>query len=176
MPIVITALGILATVYFYFMRAGGAARAATDVINSAGDVRAAARRFGFRRRANVHPVDSVEDGKIAIAALAAAFVEMDDMPTARHWTRMAEELRFELSIPQGTATELAIFGRWLVGQCGTPQAAVSRLARKLAKLDGTTAAKPLLTVINNTLVAEQSDLNERQKDALHDVSVALRIR
>jgi hypothetical protein len=41
----------------------------------ASDVMVAARRLGFRRRQQTHPVDSIGDPKNAAAAIGIAFVE-----------------------------------------------------------------------------------------------------
>jgi hypothetical protein len=54
-------------------RARNAANVATDLVDMAQDVMGAARRFGFRRKANTHPVDSLEDTKVAMAALGISF-------------------------------------------------------------------------------------------------------
>jgi hypothetical protein len=81
MPII---MGILATalaVYFFVIRARNAADMATDLVNVAGDVKAAARRFKFSRKHNQHPVDSIEDPEMAVAALGYAYANMDKLPT-----------------------------------------------------------------------------------------------
>ena len=48
MHLVIAALGILTAVYFFVIRARGAAEMTSELIDMAADVRAAARRLGFR--------------------------------------------------------------------------------------------------------------------------------
>ena len=60
MPYIIAQLGFLAGAYFWMIRARAAADAARDLTGVAQDVMAAARRFGFRRRLNTHPVESLE--------------------------------------------------------------------------------------------------------------------
>ena len=176
MPIILTALGLLASFYFYYMRARGAARAASDIVDVIGDAGAAVRRFRFKRRANVHPVESVEEPEIAIAALAAAFVELDRMPTKDLWDRLSEVIGQEFQVSRDEAEELSVLGRWLVAQCGTAPAAVTRLSKKLYRLSGSASATPLLVIVQNTLAPQGGDLSDQQREALHDVQRALRIQ
>lgn len=176
MPFVIAALGALATAYFYYMRARGAANVASELVETVTDVGKAARRFRFKRRANVHPVESVDEPEIAIAAIAAAFVEMDPASSKDMWDRLTVAIAKEFGLSGAEAQELAVLGRWLVAQCGTVDAAVTRLSRKLYKLAGSPAITPLLTVVQTTLTPEDGQLSESQRGALQDISRALHIR
>ena len=81
MPFFIAALGALIAIYFFFVRARNVGHMAGDLVDTAQDVRLAARRFGFRRKTNVHPVETIEDPRLAVGAIATAFVELDDLPT-----------------------------------------------------------------------------------------------
>ena len=72
MPYIIALLGLLAGAYFWMMRARAAADAARDLTGVARDVMAAARRFGFRRKLNTHPVESLEEPDVAIAGAGIA--------------------------------------------------------------------------------------------------------
>lgn len=176
MPILMTALGIIASAFFYYLRARGPARMISDVVDVVGDTRASVRRFQFRRQANVHPVDSIEDPAMAIGGLAAAYITLDTLPAQDHWDRLKVELARGLNISAIDAEELMVLGRWFVEQCGTPNAAVTRLARKLYKLSGpesATAIHGLLTTIISGLPTSQ---NGRQADALHDIRRAMHIR
>jgi len=176
MPIVIAVFGILATAYTIYMRTRGAARAASDLANVVGDVGLATRRFRFRQKSNLHPVESITDPKVAVAGIAAAFVELEGLPTQDLRNRLTIALAQQLGLTSDSAEELAVFGRWMVEQCGTPGAAVTRLSRKLYRLSGTGAVTPLLGIINTTLQPASGALNTHQSEALTDISNALRIR
>jgi uncharacterized tellurite resistance protein B-like protein len=173
-PVLIALVAAAIAVYVFVSRARSAGHIAADVVDMANDVRLAARRFGFRRQANVHPVESLDDPEVAITAAALAFLELDDLPTQEQRERLVEEVRHEFSLPRTDAEEMQVLGRWLVAECGSAQAAVSRLARKLYKLRGQEAFEPLLRVIQG--VASADGLSERQRDALEDVRLAFRIR
>ncbi|WP_172298621.1 hypothetical protein [Pseudoruegeria sp. HB172150] len=175
MPFVIAGLGALIALYYFFLRASSAAHLASDLLGAATDVGLAAHRFRFRQKANTHPVESIEDERIAIAGLAAAFLELDMLPTKEKQERLTREIRYVLDVTGPEAVELLVLGRWLVGQCGTVDSAIARLSRKLFKLSGSAAVTPLLTIVRNTLAPEGETLNDRQCGALADVSRALRI-
>lgn len=175
MPFILALLSAAAVAYFWFNRARNAADIAGDLANVANDVRLAARRFGFRRRANIHPVESIEDPDVAVAALAAAFLELDDLPTAEQRAALEGGLARSLALPQKDAAELTVLGHWFVGECGTPGQAVARISRKLFKLNGADSFEPLMDVLG-AIAAAGNGLSYNQKDALEDVKRAFQIR
>jgi hypothetical protein len=174
-PILIALLGAAVALYFFVYRARNAAHIASDVLDMANDVRLAARRFGFRAQANVHPVESIEDANVATTAAALAFLELDDLPTQEQRGRLVEELRAELRLSEADAEEMQVLGRWLVAECGGAQPAVSRLARKLYKLRGQEGFEPLLRIVSG-VASDGHGLSERQREALEDIRLAFRIR
>lgn len=175
MHILIGILGIAAAVYFFVIRARSAAHVAHDVVDMANDVRAAARRFGFKRKTNVHPVETIEDPNLAIAAIATAFVEMDDLPTKEQRDALDRALRERLGIDGATSQEATILGHWFVSECHGPETAVPRLSRKLFKLNGKDGFEPLLSVVNASVVSGSGTLNQKQREALEDIRRAFRV-
>ncbi len=177
MPVILAAVAAITAVLFFILRARNAANAATDLLDMANDVRLAARRFGFRRQTNLHPVESIEDANIAIAGIASAFLELDDLPTADQREALAWELSKGLNVSKDDADELCILGRWMVSECGGADPAISRLSRKLFRMDGSGRFGPLLTVISGTLSQSASGgLNTKQTEALDDVKRAFKIK
>lgn len=172
MPILLAALGIAAAVYFYVIRARNAAHVATDLLDVAADIQAAARRFGFRRRADIHPVEAIDDPDLALALTASAFTELDDLPTEETRRRLANALTAELRLTPSASDEMLILARWLTTECKGAAPAVERAARKLNKLRPEHIT-PLMKVIS--AVAGDS-LSDRQRDALEDIKRAFRIR
>jgi hypothetical protein len=88
MHIILGIIGIATAAYFLVMRARRGAEMATELIDVADDIRAAARRFGFRRKYQQHAVDSIEDARLAIGGLATAFIALMICPPrmhAMHW-------------------------------------------------------------------------------------------
>ncbi|MGH1412998.1 MAG: hypothetical protein ACRBB0_05870 [Pelagimonas sp.] len=176
MPFIIAALGAIAAIYFFVIRARGAADMAGEVLDAANDVRLAARRFGFTRKTNIHPVEAIEDPNIALASLGSAFVELDDLPTREQRLALTSAVSRVANVPLQDAEELGVLGRWMVSECGTPDQAVSRLARKLYKLQSTQGFAPVMEVIKMVSEAGSGSLSQKQKDALEDISSAFKIR
>lgn len=172
MPFILSLIAIAGAAYFWYNRAQNAKDAATDLLDVANDVRLAARRFGFKRRTNVHPVDDINEPKVAIASLATAFIELDDLPTQNQRDALAVQLSYQLNETPQSAEELMVLGRWLMMQCGSADAAISRVTRRLYKIDGVHSVEPLMTVLKN-LAGEK--LSESQSAALEDITRALRL-
>lgn len=176
MPIIVGLLSILAAAYFWSHRARNAKHIADDLVDMASDVRAAARRFGFTRRSNQHPVESIDDPNIAIAAIATAFIALDDLPTREQRDALNVQLRLQLRVDVAGAEELSVLGQWFVAECDGPDPAINRLARKLYKLDGAAAMEPLLTIIKHIVAAGTGTLSTRQKTAVEDLRRAFHVK
>lgn len=172
MPVILGILGVLVAAYFWATRVRDAGHMASDLADMAGDVRAAARRFGFSRRANVHPAESIEDPNIAAATLAQAYVSLDGLPTTDDQAHVHVQLRRVLEVDETTAQELAIMGRWMVDQCNGPQPAVARMARKLLRLEGPAALTPTQEILQNLTDTP----SQRQQEAMHELRTVLRTR
>lgn len=175
MHILIAAAGIAAAVYFFILRARNASEVATELMDVANDVRLAARRFGFQRRTNVHPVESIEDDKVAIAAAAFAFLHIDATPTREEIDGLSKALDDCFPLTRAEADELLVLARWLTDQCNSPEAAVSRLSRKLYKLSGKPAVGPMMEVLQAMMQNAEIEMTDRKRDALEDISRALHV-
>lgn len=174
MPVLIALLGLVATAGFWAWRLRMAGQALNDVAGLAGDVMAAARRLGFRRRANVHPVDSVDEPALAISAIGLAFLDLAAMPTAEQLATLRGAIAARLSVSAVKAEEMVIVGRWLVSECKTADAAVTRLTKRLYRLDQAGFA-PLLAVLGDMGSAAPTGLSPRQREALDEIARVMRL-
>lgn len=147
---------------------------ASDVANAANDVRLAARRFGFKRKTNLHPVESVEDTRVAAAGVLSALLAQDAIPNAARREAMLVQMQSVFGCNKPEAEELELLGHWLVGQCGTPSAAVSRLSRRLAKLAGAEALPDLERMIQTIYATEGATLPDHILDAMTDIKSRFR--
>ena len=172
MHIVLGAIALLTAVYFFVIRARNAAEMTHELLDVADDVRAAARRLGFRRTKSLHPVDGIEDANTAAATVAMAFLELNGLPTEETKNRLLKSLQHRLEVQLKDAEELMILGRWLMNECQGPQPAIARAARRLYRLTGGNPG-PLLDVLGD--VADDP-LTDRQRDALDDIRTAFRLR
>ena len=173
MHIIIGIIGLAPAAYFLVLRARRGAEVASDMVDVGRDVAAAARRFGFRRRYNQHPVDSVDEPNLAIAALGTAFIALDDLPTADDRKRLDIALRKHLNLDATGAEEIEVLGQWLVSECQGAEPAVPRLAKRLNKIDGGASFGTLMEVIQT---AARTPLSQRQTDALQDIKTAFRLQ
>jgi len=171
MPFVVAALAALATVYFFVMRARNAAEMTTELLNVADDVRAAARRFGFRRHHETHPVDSIDDPNLAMSTVAVAYMELQGLPTEDTKSNLLKALQRELNVDLKEAEELSVLGRWLMNECSGAMPAIARASKRLHRLDKNVA--PLMEVLKDL---SDTPLGDRQRDALHDIKRAFHIR
>ena len=81
MPVILGILGLLAAAAFWMYRMRDAADTAGELLEMGRDVIGAAKRWNFRRTHNVHPVEGIEEARLAAGALAVSLVELGDMPT-----------------------------------------------------------------------------------------------
>ena len=166
MPILIMIIGAISAAAFWYYRMQAAQRGAADLLDAANDVRLAARRFGFKRKLNVHPADSIEDPRLAAAGIVSAFAGMSG-PVERSQTDiMIIQFQSVFGASKEEAAEFATFGRWIAEQCGTRSEAVRRLSKKLANLAGAEALPDLERIIDATLKAEQREDGEEEKEAM----------
>lgn len=168
MPALFAIIAAASAVIFFMIRARNAADAAQDLMGVANDVRLAARRFGFRRRHNQHPVDCLDDSNTAIAALGLAFIDLGGMPTQDQKSALDISLRKHLRIDGTTAQECMVLGHWLNTECKTTSGAFTRLTKRLKTLKGVEGVQPLLSVLND-VGAHQGSLRDQQNEAIHEV-------
>ena len=126
-----TLLSIIGAAYFWSGRARNARDAAEDIVHVASDVRLAFRGMGFKRKTNIHPVDAIEDNDQLTAIIAKAFVEKKGVVTLDDFVRLREALQNEFDCTDQRAEDLTIVADWAIRECGTVDAALSRIASPL---------------------------------------------
>jgi len=172
MHFILGILGIAIAAYVWAQRVRGAAEIARDIAGLPAEARAAARRWNFKRRTDLHPVEGIEDARLAIGGLASAFLELDDLPTREGRDRMTAALRDQLSLSAQEVEEITTLGAWFVRECGGAQPAIARLARKLYRLDKGASLPTLMAILNATA---GDALSQRQSEALGDIKRAFHI-
>ncbi|MBJ2151924.1 hypothetical protein [Paracoccus sp. IB05] len=176
MPVIIALLGIIATAAIWYWRMKAAGQAAQDLAGVAQDVMSAARRFGFRRRYNEHPVESLQDGDVAIAGAALAFLELSALPTAEQQDALLISLQRHLGYDRAGAEEAVILGRWLINESKGADPGLKRLTKRVWKLKGAEGFAPLMQVVKDIAAASRDGtLSPRQRDALDDMARQFRV-
>lgn len=176
MPVILGLLGVLTVAVIWIMRMRNAAEMTHEIAGVAQDVLAAARRLGFRRRLDSHPVESLDDPKLAIGALGIAFLELGGLPTAEQHDALLKSLQAHTGQSLKDAEETLILGRWLVNESNGPVPAITRLSRRLAKLDRAGSFTPLMAVLNDVAQAGRDGaVSDRQRDALTEIARAFKL-
>ncbi len=170
MHILIAAAAIAGAIIFWVYRVRAASEAAGELADMASDVMAAARRFGFRRKYNTHPVDSIEDANLAAGALSVAFLDLGPSATQAQRDTHLLALQSHLGLSKPEAEEVLVLGHWFVNECHGPNPALTRLGKRLFKLGGSAALDAPLKVVD-AVASASGGLSDSQRDALHELSV-----
>ena len=170
MPVLIGILGALSVALIWYWRLKTAREAAGELTNAANDVRLAIRRFGYMRGRKTHPADCVDDPRLAAAGIAAAIAGMDAPLSQAEIDVLTAEAGAVFGADPTEAVNIAVFGRWVAGQCQTPEEAVRRLVKviraKVGPDAGTEAGPDLIALVERVARADGIELDERERDAL----------
>ena len=102
MPIVMLILSVVGGAIWWWIKNNP-----RDAISTAQDVattlKNAPRKLAFRRQTNAHPVEGIDDLRIAIGAIAQAFVELDDLPTKDQRDQVHFMLRSKLGCDEAVS-------------------------------------------------------------------------
>lgn len=170
MPIVILILSAVGGAIWWWVRNNprDAMYVAQDAVTT---IRNAPRRIAFRRQTGEHPVEGIDDPRIAICAIAQAFIELDDLPTQEQRQRLHVLVRTKLRCTEEEAEEMEILGRWLMTQCNGAVPAIPRLGKRMFKIDGDNSWQLLQEVLGGLL---EGELSSKQLSAIDDLRVAFR--
>lgn len=174
MPVILAVLAILGGVAYWVFRARNAANAAHEIVDMGREVIGAARQWNFKRKTNVHPVDGIDDPKLAAGGLAVALLDLGGLPSREAQDAVKETLQRELILTKGETEELLVLGQWFIQSCNGSEAAAPRLARRLKTLDGGQMLDSALTALKAGVAAGSGDLTDRQRDAFAEVARILR--
>ena len=170
MPILILILSVVGGALWFWVRnnprdAFHAAQDAATVLKNA------PRKLAFRKQTNAHPVEGIDDPRIAICAIAQSFIELDNLPTQEQRQRLHVNLRAKLRCSEDEAKEMEVLERWLVTQCKGPEQAITRLGRGLFKIDADASWDTLQEFLGALI---EGDLSSVQIDAIAELKRAMR--
>jgi uncharacterized membrane protein YebE (DUF533 family) len=119
---VLAAIGAaLGVALFFLWRMQQASNAARDVANAADEVHGFFRRWSWRRKANVHPLDLVEDPREAATAMMVIVAQTDGALTDKERGAILAQVSEHFGATSRQADELLARGRWLVQQRSVPR-------------------------------------------------------
>jgi len=169
MHILLGILGAFSVAMIWYWRLKTAREAAGEVANAANDARLAIRRFGYMRNRKTHPADCVDDPRLAAAGIVAAIASMDAPLSQAEIDRLTAEAGNVFDVEPGEAVDIAAFGRWIAGQCKTPEEAVRRLVKVVSSEAGAEAGPDLIAMAEQVATADGINLDGRETDALEDI-------
>ncbi|TFG89011.1 MAG: TerB family tellurite resistance protein [Hyphomicrobiales bacterium] len=169
MHILLGILGVLSAAMLWYWRAKQAGEAAGELTNAANDVRLAIRRFGYMRKHKVHLADCVDDARLAAAGIVASIAAMDAPLSQAEIDMLTAEAGAVFGVDSREAVDIAAFGRWVAGQCNTPEDAVRRLTKIIRAKAGAEAGPDLIRMVQKVATADGVGLDERETDALQAI-------
>ncbi|QMU58093.1 MAG: hypothetical protein GKR98_07725 [Boseongicola sp.] len=168
-------IGLLVGIYYFFVRAQNTVYIAGEMADMAQTALGAARRFGFRRQANKHPVECIEEPPLAVAGLASAYLGLDEFPTEEARQGLIVGLQSELDVSMKEAEELSVLGNWFVQECQGPDPAISRLSRKLHRLAGPEGLVSAMGVISHIAKQSGTEPSKKQIEALDEIKQIFKV-
>ena len=159
MPALIAIVGLLVGAIIWYNRMKQAGHIAGELKDAANDVRLAARRFGFKRRSNVPPIDALEDARLAAAGIVAA-------------TAQQAQSVFDVALDE--AEEIVVFARWIADQGSNPHEAVRRMSKRLKALAGRDAMADTVQMIRGVSGRGGRALSRDAEDAIETVERVLK--
>jgi len=158
--ILLAALGILAAAAFWIYRARRIADNTRVVLDTAQDVKAAARRFGFRTRANQHPVDGVDDPRVSGAALLVLVAETDGGISRAEQDAILEELQSIFGMSAADAEDLFLFAKWLASRSTNPDDMIRRLIKRTVNLGGRDVLPDMIHMVRAVGMADTGTMTD----------------
>lgn len=140
MPYLIALLGMISAIVFWYYRLRDTSQGVMDMAN---DVRLAARRFGFQRRQNTHPVESIDDARLAASAIMIIAAESDGAISEAEQKTFLLQCQSVFQCSAEEAGEFFIFGRWIANVSPVRDDTLRRLVRKTLQLGGAEALSDL---------------------------------
>lgn len=170
MHILLGLLGVVGGIIFWIWKIKTAASVAREVVDVAAGAHAAFRRLGFQRNSDKHPLDAVEDTRLAAAGILLAFVKMDGDYTREQIAAVQDECVRVFGASKKDAEQFTANGRWLAQQLSNPDEVVRKLSRNLAKSLTYEQQQELLGMVERVSAVEGGGASDAQKLALKQLS------
>lgn len=169
MQILFALLAVIAVIAYILVRGRGASGPARDILDVGEGSRAGgARRDGFQKANGRHPVENVDDARVAAAGLMTALARLDGELTKPQIDAIRVECRAAFRVPQTEADDIAAYGRWLAGQSQDPDDAIRRLSQKLRELASDEAQRDMIGMLER-VAATEDGVSEDQRAAIDRV-------
>lgn len=173
MHILLALLAVVAGAAFWIYRARQAADSTRVVLEATQDVKAAARRFGFRTRANQHPTEGVDDPRVTASALLVLTAETDGGISRAEQAAILEQLQTVFQLSAADAEDLYVFSKWLANQSSNPDDMIRRLIKKTVNLGGRDTLPDLIQMVT---AVGNADTGTPTDDTVHIIEKLKQLR
>lgn len=130
MHILVSVLGALGMIVLVLWRIRQASQIASDVAEVAGSARGAVRRWRWRRKLNVNPIDLIEDAREAASVIMVAVAQADGLMSDVERTAITGEIEQRFGATPEQAVVLLARTQWMVRD-GVDAAEIMRRLRPL---------------------------------------------
>ena len=154
MHILISLLGAAGMLLFFLWRIQQAALIARDVADAAGEAKGLVRRWRWRRKVNVNPLDLINDPREAASVLMVTIAQADGRMTDLEQTAIADQIQTRFGATPQQAGELIARTQWMVKE-GVDTREIMRRLTPVVR-EGTTAEQRRDIIAMLTTVAEVS--------------------
>lgn len=160
MPTLLVVIALVAGAAYWLYRSRQAADTTRVVLDATHEVKAAARRFGFRTRANQHPSEGVDDPRVTAAALLVLTAETDGGISRAEQEAIMEQLQSVFDMHTAEAEDLYLFSKWLASQSSNPDDMIRRLIKRTVHLGGRDTLPDLIQMVTSVGNADTGTLTD----------------
>ena len=114
----------------------------------------------------MHPIDLVDDPRLAAAGMMVSVAKMDGDVTAAQMDAVKLESRATFRVDDKEAADIVAYGRWLAGQSQDPDEALRRLTKVLGRIADKSARRDVVEMMNRIAAIEGGAASEPQKRAI----------
>jgi uncharacterized tellurite resistance protein B-like protein len=152
---ILAAIGAaLGVALFVLWRMQQASHAVRDVANAADEVHGFFRRWSWRRKANVNPLDLVEDPREAATAMMVMVAQADGALTDKERLAILQQISEHFGATSKQGDELIARGRWLVQHSVDASEVFRRLAPSIRKACSVSEREDLIVMLKAVATAE----------------------
>ena len=127
MHVLLTILGIVGTISYYWFVIRNAGKAVGEIADTAGRVRGAYRRNQFRKKADASTISAIDDPRTAAVVMAVAIAGYESSMTREQDTALTDAMCDVLGIDE--PEEELTFAKWVVREVSDPNNVSMRLQR-----------------------------------------------
>ena len=142
---------------------------ADRAVEMADDVRAAVRRFGYKRRTGQSVLETVDDPRLAAAGVLVSVARLDGDLSREQREAIEATCARTFQMDAGEASEVVAYARWL-NQQGEAEEVGRKLSRRLNEMVDPPQRAEVLAVAAQVAAVEGGSVSDRQRSVLEGLA------